>query len=148
MGQPFQLPTSLPLHDAPAGKSSTRLHARLFVYVTAQSPYTSFTYTYYLYESYDYLYVLLIQPTYLYIYTFIVEAARLCLLLNPPISTLLPPIHLHLPFTFTVYLPYPIYLYDLWGETRGTLFRLSCPFYICILILIRSMYTNCCGPPG
>ena len=52
---------------------------------------------------------LLIRTTYLYIYTFIVEAARLCLPLNPPIPALLPPIRLHLPYIYRILSTYTTY---------------------------------------
>ena len=52
---------------------------------------------------------LLIRTTYLYIYTFIVEAARLCLPLNPPIPALLPPIRLHLPYIYHTLSTYTTY---------------------------------------
>ena len=116
-----------------------------------------------------YVYVLLIRPTYtkatiyllIYVYvyrsyTFTVSAATIApitattainlihrpiLFIHccPPIPTLLPPIRLHL--------LYSIYIYDLRCKTEGTLFRLSCLFYIRIYILIRTTYTSCCGSP-
>ena len=99
---PFLLPTNLPLHDVPVGKSPTYSPQNPFVYVAAQSPYTSFTYTFYLYESYEYVYV------YLYVYrTYI----RICLPLTlSVISSYLPSCHLHLPayrlsYTYTRRIP-------------------------------------------
>lgn len=103
-----------------------------------------------------YVYVLLIRPTYLYTYTFTVSAATIA-----PITAITAIILIHRPVLFTIvvllYLPsylLSVYVYCilaalyLRGETRGTLFRLSYPFYIRILILIRTTYISCCGPPG
>lgn len=102
-----------------------------------------------------YVYVLLIRPTYLYTYTFIVSAATIA-----PITAITAIILTHKPILSIVVLLYlPSYLQSVYvycilaalylrGETRGTLFCLSCPSYIRILILIRTMYTSRCGPPG
>lgn len=103
-----------------------------------------------------YVYVLLIRSTYLYTYTFIVSATTIA-----PITAITVINLTHRPtlFIISVLLYLPSYLLSVYfyhilaalylrGETGGSLFCLSCPFYIRILILIRTMYTSCCGPPG
>ena len=158
MGQPFLYTTSRPQHDAPVGKSCSWYGGSLFVYIAAQSPHTFYDYD-------NYLYVLLIRPTHLYTYMFTTTIFQYTIAVSPttinPITPIIIIILIHKPVLFIIsvllYLPsylQSVYIYCilaalyLRGETRGTLFRLSCPFYICILILIRSMYTNCHGPPG
>ena len=102
---------------------------------------TATTYTYYLYDLLTYILIrlLLRLPSYVY--------RSCCLYVYRYMSSYTYPLTSN-PFTFIVYLLYSIYVYDLQGETRGTLFRLSCPFYIRIYIFIRTTYTSCCGPPG
>ena len=131
--QPFLLPTSRPLHDIPVGKSSTRLLASLFVYVGYDSR-TLF------YDHDNYLYELLIRIR-----------IRLSHLLPLKLYQLF---HLYLPsYLHSIY----VYLYThrtLFTLTTSgvrpgaTLFRRSWITYIRILILIRTTYTSCCGPPG